>query len=286
VCASDPFPCYLFDNGSLRASATLGLRRLAARLAAEWGGEVRPVSLLHSSGVPREDLDGKAAELLEPALAGHLAAGGEQAVLLPLFFGPSAALTDYVPDRLRALREKYPAARLTLARPLVDIGDPGDTRLAGMLADRVREVARAHAWLRPAVLLVDHGTPQPAVAAVRDHLGRQLSALLGEEVRAVGVASMERRPGADYAFNDPLLIDALAAPGWRDGEVVVAMQFLLPGRHAGPAGDVAQICAAARAQDPRLRTAMTEPLALGEDERLRAILRDRWREALRADSWA
>jgi hypothetical protein len=49
---------------------------------------------------------------------------------------------------------------------------------------------------------------------------------------------MERREGPEYAFNEPLLATALQrAPG----DVIILMLFLLPGRHAGPDGDVATI---------------------------------------------
>ena len=50
-----------------------------------------------------------------------------------------------------------------------------------------------------------------------------------------------------------------------EGEVVVALQFLSPGRHAGPGGDVAEICteaeATAKAAGKILSTAMTAPIA-------------------------
>ena len=93
--------CYLFDNGSLRPAATLSLRRIAAGLAQKLPGtEVRPVSLLHSSGVAAEALEGRRAELLEPALVAAGGGGLGEAVLVPLFFGPSDALTSYLPERI------------------------------------------------------------------------------------------------------------------------------------------------------------------------------------------
>jgi hypothetical protein len=49
---------------------------------------------------------------------------------------------------------------------------------------------------------------------------------------------MERREGAEYDFNEPLLEHALQQA---KGEAVILMLFLLPGRHAGPDGDVATI---------------------------------------------
>ncbi|HEY0943642.1 MAG TPA: cobalamin biosynthesis protein CbiX, partial [Opitutaceae bacterium] len=92
--------CFLFDNGSLRAASTLSLRGVAAALSTRIDAPVRAVSLLHSSAIDPAELDGEPAELLEPALDAYFASGGRSAVLLPLFFGPSAALTDYVPARV------------------------------------------------------------------------------------------------------------------------------------------------------------------------------------------
>jgi len=86
---------------------------------------------------------------------------------------------------------------------------------------------------------------------------------------------MERRPGAAYAFNEPLLENLLAQPGWRESAVIVGQLFLLPGRHAGPAGDVAEICARAEAGAPGLRTRRTA--LLGEHPQLIDVLADRYR---------
>lgn len=76
---------------------------------------------------------------------------------------------------------------------------------------------------------------------------------------------MERREGDEFAFNEPLLAKILATAPFDAGEVVVALQFLSPGRHAGPGGDVAEICAHAEADAAArgvvLRTAMTATLA-------------------------
>ena len=77
----------------------------------------------------------------------------------------------------------------------------------------------------------------------------------------VGVASMERRPGAEYDFNEPLLETLLDQPEWRSGDIVVARQFLLPGRHAGPGGDIERICLEAERRNPGLRLHLTAPLA-------------------------
>lgn len=269
---------FLFDNGSLRAESTLSLRRVATALCERTGLPVQAVSLLHSSNVPAEALGGESARLLEPALVAHFEAFPKgEAVLLPLFFGPSAALTDYVPARLASIRARFPHCRVKLAPWLVNPAD-GDSRLAGVLADQVRKTARERGWNRPKVVLVDHGSPQAAVAAVRDHLGRQVRAALADEIEALAVASMERREGDAYAFNEPLLATALSTPPFNQGEVVIALQFLSPGRHAGPGGDIATICAVAEAEQDGLQTQMTEPIAV--DARLVALLAERLQQAV------
>ena len=268
---------FLFDNGSLRAESTLSLRRVASALGAFTGLPVQAVSLLHSSNVSAGGLDGRPARLLEPALVAQFEAFPQgEAVLLPLFFGPSAALTEYVPARLASVRARFPGARVRMAPWLVNPAD-GDRRLAAVLADQVRAATRAKNWVRPKVVLVDHGSPQAGVTAVRNHLGGQMRRELGDEIATLAVASMERRDGDAYAFNEPLLATALRTPPFDHGEVVVALQFLSPGRHAGPGGDIAEICAAAEAERPGLRTHMTEPIAV--DERLVALLADRLAQA-------
>jgi len=261
----------LLDNGSLEPAATLALRALAASLGGRIGRRVEPVSLLHSSAIPAEKQNGQCAEILEPALERRLAAGTADFLVVPLFFGPSAALTEYVPARLGHLRTQYPAVSLRLAAPLYQAGDD---RLARILADQVR----AAGPVPHRVALVDHGSPVRAVTEVRNELARQLGALLGPDI-TVAAASMERRTGPAYDFCDPLLAALLRLPGWNRGKVTIAMQFLLPGRHAGTRGDVAAICREAEASSGgTLQTTMTG--LVGEHPLLVDILTDRWRAAM------
>lgn len=260
----------LMDNGSLEPAATLGLRGLAAKLGERIGQRVEPVSLLHSSAVPAERLEGTPAEILEPALERRIAAGYGAFLVVPLFFGPSGALTDYLPKRLAHLRTKHPTLNVKVAAPLFVTGDD---RLARILADQVRTLNSTSRH----VALVDHGSPARAVNDVRNELAGQLAGLLGPDF-TVAPSSMERRKGADYDFCEPLLERLLRLPGWNAGEVIVAMQFLLPGRHAGPDGDVAQVCREAEAASGgALQTTMTG--LVGEHPLLIDILADRWRAA-------
>lgn len=287
----------LVDNGSLEPAATLALRGLAVRLAGRLGRPVAPVSLLHSSAIDPALIGGESAEILFPSLERRLAAGQHDFILLPLFFGPSRALTEYLPENLARLRRKFPRLRLKLAPPL---HAARDNRLAQILADHVLECGSLPAGdvkpppseqtpdrlpagsckdaaVAPRIVLVDHGSPVAAVTAVRNELAQQLAGLLGPRVAAVAPASMERRAGPEYDFCRPLLADLLATPPWNSGRVIVAMQFLLPGRHAGPAGDVAEICRGAESAHPGLKTQMTRLVA--EHPLLVNLLVDRWRAA-------
>ena len=56
----------LVDNGSHRAASVLSLRRIAKELSVRSGREVHPVSLLHSTKVDPEELDGVPADIVEP----------------------------------------------------------------------------------------------------------------------------------------------------------------------------------------------------------------------------
>lgn len=270
--------CLLFDNGSLRPESTLNLRGIAGRLQTALGVEVQPASLLHSSAIPPGELEGVPAQLLVPALQACLAAGTAGIVLLPLFFGPSAALTDQLPPKLEALRRKHPGQRVWFGRCLVDPSAKDDFRIASILAENVRTAMTLESLERPPVVLVDHGSPQRAVVAVRDFLAGQLAVLLAGEIDQLVAASMERRPGAEYDFCDPLLSAVLRRPGLCERQVIVAQQFLSPGRHAGMGGDVEGICRDAERDHPRLKTYPTR--LIGADERLIPVLCDRYREAL------
>lgn len=260
----------LVDNGSLQPAATLNLRRLAKALGDRVGRSVEPVSLLHSSTVDPALLGGVPAEILEPAIRRRHGQGARDFVIVPLFFGPSAALTAYIPERIQAMSASLAELEVRVAPPLVDPAMPDDTRLAAILAEQVCTTIATHGLERPAVILVDHGSPQPAVAAVRDQIGRQLAEVLDREVSSVVASSMERRDGAAYDFNEPLLARALERVS---SDVVVAPLFFSPGRHAGPGGDIEEICRAAETTRSGLR-AFLAPL-VGEHPALVEILAQR-----------
>lgn len=268
----------LIDNGSLVPASTQALREVAAELAMRTGCKIAPVSLQHSDRVSAEQLDGEAAEVLSTWLRREVVGGETDFVVLPFFLGPSRAILEYLPAVAAGVREEWPGLRLRVAAPLYQ---PGDDRLAQILSVLVRDELTP-SFLRgerARVALVDHGSPLVAVTAVRDALAVQLSGTLGATVAAVAPCSMERRPGADYAFNEPLLADLLARERWSAGPVIVAQLFLGPGRHAGPDGDIARICADALKAAPNLRIVRTAPL--GSHPMLLDVLTDRLQQVLR-----
>ena len=126
----------LVDNGSLEPAATYALRELANSLSTRVGVRIEPVSLLHSHKVAPESLGGVPARIVESYLCEELAAGETEFVILPLFFGPSRAITDYLPGLIEKLREDFPALNVKIALTLYR---EGDRRFAMMLADRVSD---------------------------------------------------------------------------------------------------------------------------------------------------
>ncbi|BBI64681.1 hypothetical protein HSBAA_59870 [Vreelandella sulfidaeris] len=221
-------------------------------------------------------MDGIPATTLGPAAERSAEQGATEIIVLPFFFGPSKALTGYLPERMATMQERFPHVKVRVAQPLVDELGDNDLRLAHLLADNVREQLRAGA--KPHVALVDHGSPIPDVTAVRNRLAGQLSVLLADDVACVAAASMERREGDEYRFNEPLLENLLALPEFNPGPVILAMLFLSPGRHAGEGGDIAEICAAAEQQHPGLSVTTTK--LVGEHSGIVDILATRLRQAL------
>lgn len=278
-----PPTCFLFDNGSLRPKSTLALRRVAQQLEERIHHPVRPVSLLHADRVPANDLAGQPAELLEAALQQFAADGGQRAVALPLFFGPSGAMVDYLPPRLTDLRQQAPQLDVKLAAALASPEDDSAAILATALREQCQSALRGSGFRRPLVLVCDHGSPLPTVTAVRNRIGAVLAGSLTDPFAGSAVCSMERREGAAFAFNEPLLATALRE-GYEAGhrEVIVALQFLFAGRHAGRGGDVATICREAEAACAGLHTYLTEPI--GESGAVLTLLERRWRSAL--SSWS
>ena len=232
------------DNGSVRAASTLELRRIASELSLELGEEVVPISLMHSDKVAIEALDGVAAKTWAGFLDQVVDSEIEEVRVLPLFFGPTTALTRRVPAIAAERLGKGSQLSIELADPLVKVCDENDTGLADLLSEEVSGILDTNTFEEmPAVLLVDHGSPSREVADCRDLVAQQMGETLNGKVSGVVACSMERRDGQAYDFCDPLLEAALEEARERGAKrVILSLMFFSPGRHAGPEGDIEEIC--------------------------------------------
>ena len=221
----------LVDNGSLEAATTLGLRHLSQEVSRMIGHEVHPVSVLHSQKVAPELLDHKPAQIFSEAIQQAGRDGIKRIIVLPLFMGPSLAITEFIPAQFQLHAAKD--MRMMVADTLY--GSDGE------LCDILINNLKATSWQKDksTVLLCDHGTPVIEVNRVRNFLAKEITEKLGLDSHQLIACSMERREGDQYAFNEPLLESALSRVSTH---AIVLMLFLLPGRHAGTVGDVAEIC--------------------------------------------
>ena len=259
----------LIDNGSTRPAAVLALRRVAANLSAKIGRPVAATPLRHADSIDAAELGGEPALLCEAFLRARLEAGEREFHIAPLFFGPARALTTLLPQTLAELRAEYGAFSCRVADTLYPL-PAGEPRLAQILLEHARATRERHDLSDCAYVLTDHGSPSAAVTRVRDHLARCLRGMLGPAA-VLGQAAMERDMGEASGPWLGTWLDERAAAGGR--YVIVIMQFLLPGRHAGAAGDVAQICRAAMDRHPGFKAVIT-PL-VGEHPLLVEILASR-----------
>jgi len=219
---------FLVDNGSYEPTATLDLRGLAQEVGKQIGQPVLPVSTMHSTKIDPALLGGQPAVIFEGAVQQAKLDGIEEIVVIPLFIGPSRAITEYLP---KVFADAQPGTmKLSIREPLFG------PELVNMLSDNLKSTG----WTKGSgtVLLCDHGSPIPEVTACRNALAASLRKELGLMPEELIACSMERREGAEYDFNKPLLEDALQDA---KGDAVILMLFLLPGRHAGAEGDVATI---------------------------------------------
>lgn len=228
----------LIDNGSLEAAAHRNLRAVAAALSARTGVNVHAVSWKHSDRLAPAVLDGRHAWTLTPFVRSMLALGQRDFVFVPFFISAQGAIGSALRGDLEKLQQES-AVEFTFS--FTD-GLAGRGAIAEIVVDRIRATIAAQDLRQPAVIVVDHGGPSPASAALRDALAGEIRRRLGRAVGPLAAASME---GAEHAHNHPLLATQLAAAEFNQRDVVVAPLFLSPGRHAGPQGDLARIARAA-----------------------------------------
>lgn len=260
----------LVDSGSSRAESALNLRRLAARLSDAVGSTIHAVSLQHAHKIPPQALEGIPANTFVPFMQQRLTAGERRFIVLPLFFGPSRALSSFIPEQNAQLAATYGDFELVQAPVLCPLPE-GEPRLAHILCAQLPDPAPDRL---KRVILVDHGSPIPQVTAVRRYLANAMRSILGSGVQ-LAQAVMERRQGADYDFNGRSLEEVLAEAGEQDDSSPIALSllFMSPGRHAGCGGDIEAICRRVSADHPGWQILSSG--LVGEADGLIPILRDR-----------
>jgi sirohydrochlorin ferrochelatase len=245
----------LVDNGSLDPAAHRNLRAAAQAISDEAGHPIEAVSWRHSGRIPAAELGGRNVFVLRPWMRARLAAGEREFVFVPFLICADGAIASAIRADLEAFRRENGPFEFSFTEGLAGPGRVGE--LASIVGARLRETVQAGALRRPACILVDHGGPARASAALRDEIAEKVREDLGSEATAIAAASMESPAGEAFAFNRPLLEDLLGAPGFDRGDVVVAPLFLSPGRHAGDGGDIARIVRGAEAKNPGLRCHLT-----------------------------
>ena len=251
-------PIYLLaDNGSFEARSIMNLRRATQLTAESARVKVLPVSLLHSSKVDPSLLDGIKAETMADFLTGPIGQSVDDLRILPFFFGPSRALTEWLPEKL----EQWQSERDDRNFHILDcLHQSGDSRLAVALEDLCHQAIEKNKLKKPFLALVDHGTPVFDVHRVREEVGEELKERMADHVSGFSTCSMERRAGGEYDFNEPLLENLLDEKIEGFEEMLVAQLFLSPGRHAGVGGDLDRICSSFANSSPSHRLVRTDLL--------------------------
>jgi sirohydrochlorin ferrochelatase len=247
--------CILVDNGSLRSDAELFTRKLSRRLEIDTGIPVIAASLAHSDRIPIESLNGIPVPIFEALLEQQCRQNNLKYLwVIPFLLVTGGVIYEKIQSFLHVFSQMYPHIAFDMAEGLVSVSDPVESGVIGMIADQIQEVLKQNQLTRPRVVLVDHGSPNPAGARTRNGVAEGLASILGDRVEGVIPASMERRSGADYDFNEPLLERALTESVQQGHpEIVLARLFLQPGKHSGRAGDIEQICRSVSGRFPQLR---------------------------------
>jgi hypothetical protein len=231
-------------------------------MAERTGIPVAAVSWKHSDRIAAEALGGEPAWTLDRWVRDQVAHGERHFIFVPFFISPQGAIGSALRTDLEKLAQTLRTAGSSdatgrdfspspgAASPAFEFTFTGGLGLAltDILVDRIREAIATRSLDRPPVVVVDHGGPSPASAALRNAQAAEVRARIGDSVNTVVAASMESPDGPGFEFNQPLLSEVLLDPSFAGGETVIAPLFLGPGRHAGPNGDLAQIAQEAEAQ--------------------------------------
>ena len=246
----------LCDNGSVRANATLQLRKLTAELSNKTGHMIHPVSLQHADKIPAADLNGTPANVFCNFISQQLANGEREFILIPLFFGQSRALTKFIPDEINILKKQYGEFTLEITEVIYPIPE-GEDLLSEIIYDHVYSTADKNNLPLKNIVLVDHGSPVAKVTAVRQHLAQTVQNKLPPDC-PLEQAVMERRECKEYDFNGDLLKDWLTRKALSsETSAIVILMFFLAGKHAGSGGDIVEICDSVMTEHPTFKISIS-----------------------------
>ena len=267
----------LTDNGSTQASATLQLRDLANKLGMQTGHTVHPVSLQHANQIPAENLNNIPAQVFTKFMEQQLKKGNKNFILLPIFFGQSKALTKYIPDEVKSLKDQFGDFKINIADVIYPLPN-GESLLCEIIHDHIKDTAEKENLPLNNIVLVDHGSPTPQVTNVRKHLVQSVQDKFPGDYD-LEQAVMERREGSEYDFNGDLLENWLVQK-IQSGEtsVIVILLFFLAGRHAGKDGDIVEICESVMKEHPELKISIS-PL-ISEHPKFLSILESRLNDVI------
>jgi sirohydrochlorin ferrochelatase len=238
----------LFDNGSLQPESIKAFRKFTKKINSQTGLSVSCSGLLHSYKIPKEAIDNEPALKLEDLIRQKISQGSKHFLLIPFFIGPSLAFTDYLPKVLNKIKEQHSDTSFKIAPPLAGTEEEPDRRLSESFCENIRSLLIKNNipnHSKIAIALVDHGSPAPQVTNVRNKVCHQIAETLSHSINykhwQTEAFSMERREGIEYDFNEPLLEKIGTKYKFTPDALIIAMLFLLPGRHASEDGDVHQI---------------------------------------------
>lgn len=232
----------LADNGSVKPYAPLMTRKLAQQLQEEIGVKTIPASLAHSGRIPVDRLNGQPVALVKPLLQELSMSGIEEVIILPFMLASGGAIHRKLAAEVEIASNSFAETKFELAQAILSDSDQNPHPIVPMFVEHIESTIQEKSLDRPRVILVDHGSPRRESADLRNSVGKQLKDSLGERIEGLIAASMERRPGAEYDFNEPMLKKVLEESAEERKTIVLARLFLQPGKHSGKKGDVDEIC--------------------------------------------
>ena len=269
----------LIDNGSLRPASVISLRTMAAELQQRIHDRIPVIaaSARISNRITKDEIEKAYSTLdhhnwsmlhhpieqpliVETAIQRYYEQGYTHYLIIPAFLGPSETITEYIPQIFKKFlsnsSKNYASLTYIIGKPLVNIpniekpitqiDEHTDTRIARILIDHINQVWKNKTYQNPSIAICDHGSPSLEVSQVRNYITNQVQ-LLAPKVfptvpRSITACSMERRPEKIYDFNEPLLETLLTTnTNYSSGEIIVSLLFISPGKHAGSNGDIENI---------------------------------------------